>query len=124
MDPVSVILSALVTAGAKVGGQAVSDAYSGLRRLIVARFGGRDPRLEQRLDEYVADPETYGKPVAKALHGVGADGDQEIIDFAVRVLREAEAVQPGVTGGLVGKIDAAGGKVSVVHTVQGNFIVN
>jgi len=124
LDPLTVILSALATAGAKVGGQAVGDAYVGLKRLIVTRFGARDPRLEQHLDDYVQDQETYEKRAAKALHAVGADADQDLLDRAVEVLRQAEAAQPGVSGGLVGKIDAAGGKVTVVHTVQGDFNVN
>jgi hypothetical protein len=124
MDPISVILAALVTSGAKVAGQAVGDAYAGLKGLIVARYGRRDPRLEQHLDDYVDDQETYERPAAKALREVGADADQELVDLAVQALREAERAAPGATGGLVGRIDAAGGKVTVVGTVEGDFTVN
>jgi hypothetical protein len=124
MDPISVILTALATAGGKVAGQAVSDAYAGLKRLILTKFGAADPQLEQRLEQYVADQESNERPAAEALQEVGAGGDQEVVDRAVEVLREAEAAQPGVTGGLVGKIDAAGGKVVVVGHVHGDFTMN
>lgn len=124
MDPISVILSALATAGGNVAGQAVSDAYAGLKRLILTRFGAADPQLEQRLDQYVADQETNERPAADALQEVGADRDQEVVDLAVEVMRQAEAAQPGISGGVVGKIDAAGGKVVAVGEVHGDFTMN
>ena len=117
MDPITVILTALATAGGQVGGQAISEAYAGLKRLIVDRFGGKDPRLEQHIDDYVADQETYGKPAEKALREVGAAGDQEIVDSAIELLERVEQAQPGITGGMVGQINAQG--VVVAGTVHG-----
>jgi hypothetical protein len=124
MDPISVILSALVTAGAKVGGDAVSDAYAGLKRLIVNRFGAANPRLEQHIDDYVDDEETYAAPARKAIKESGAAEDQEVLDLAVEALKRAEAAQPGVTGGLVGQINAQGGNVVVSDTIHGGVHFN
>jgi hypothetical protein len=119
MDPITVILSALAVAGGKVGGQAIQDGYEALKSLIVRKLGGNQPKLEERIDDYVQDQETFRSPAEKALREAGAGADQEVVDKAVELLRQAEATQPGVTGGLVGQINAQG--VNVVHTMHGNI---
>ena len=117
MDPITVILSALATAGGNVAGQAISDTYALFKRRIIDRFGGGNPRLEQHLDDYVADQETYAKPAEKALRDAGVGDDEEIVKRAIELLEKAEEAQPGITGGLVGQINAEG--VVVAHTVHG-----
>jgi hypothetical protein len=116
MDPISIILAALATAGAQVGGEAVSDAYAGLKGLILRRFGGGHARLEQDIEDYVADQDTYEKPAREALETSGAAEDEEVLALATELLRKAEAASPGITGGLVGQINAE--NVAVAHTIN------
>ena len=114
MEPIGVIVAALSVTGGALGDQPIKDSYAGFRALLVRRFGGSSPRLERTLDDHAEDPETYEKPVARVLQDVGADRDQEVVDAATELLKQAEATQPGITGGLVGQINAQGGKVLVM----------
>ena len=119
MDPLSIILSALSVAGSAVGDQAIKDAYAGFKALIVRKFGATQPKIAEHLDEYAQDSETWEKPVIKALREAGADRDQEVLDQATELLQQAEASSPGATGGLVGQINAQGGRIVVANTIYG-----
>ena len=118
----TVILGALSAVGAAVGDQGIKDAYAGLKALIVRKFGASNPRLEQRLDDYVEDADTFAKPAEKALRDAKVEQDQEVVNLALEVMKRAEAASPGASGGLVGQINAAGGVVNVVHgNIQGGI---
>jgi hypothetical protein len=106
MDPITVILTALAVAGGKVADQVIRDGYAGLKALILRKFGHAEPRLEERIDDYVRDQDTFEKPADKTLRDAGVGTDQEVVDQAVQLLEAAERAQPGVTGGLVGQINA------------------
>ena len=122
MDPLTVILSALALAGTAlkpVVDQAIKDGYAGLKELIIRKFGGKEPQLAQVLEQHSARPDLYKPATEAVLRGVGADQDQELVDRATELLKQAEASQPGVSGGLVGQINAAGGRVVTAQVIHG-----
>jgi hypothetical protein len=117
VDPITVILSALAVAAGKAGAQAVQDGYAALKSVILRKYGRGQPKLEERIDDFVRDQDTFKKPAEKALQDAGVGTDQEVIDQAVDLLWQAETAEPGVTRGLVGQINAQG--VVVAGTIYG-----
>jgi hypothetical protein len=93
MDPITLILSALVagaTAAAKeTATEAVKDAYHGLKALVQRRFSGK-PVAETALGEYEKEPEMWKEPVRGALTEIGADKDEEIIKAAQALMEKAD----------------------------------
>src|SRR5258708_3566631 len=89
MDPITLILAALVAgvaAGAKdTASEAVRDTYNGLKTLIQRKFVGK-PQAELALTEHEKDPDTWEKPLKKALAEVGADKDAEVIKAAQAIM--------------------------------------
>lgn len=119
MEPVTVIVGALVAGAAaalkSTAEQAVKDAYAGLKRLVLDRCRHKAD-VAQAVVELESKPDSAGRKATlqEELAAAGVDKDQEVVDCAVALLKEAEKQNPGITGGLVGQINAAGGKVVVV----------
>ena len=122
MDPITILVTALSFAGTAlrpVADEAIKDGYAGLKSLIIRKFGGKDPDLAQVINQNEQRPELY-KPAAETiLKQVGADRDQEILDKATELLKRVEVAQPGATNGLVGQINAQGGRVVVAQVIHG-----
>ncbi len=94
MEPITLILTALI-AGASAAGQAVvndaiKDAYVGLKELIQRKFAGK-PSAEVALIEHKTDAQTWEAPLKKALLQEHVDQDTEIIEAAQKVM---QLVQP------------------------------
>ncbi|MDJ0743564.1 MAG: hypothetical protein QNJ32_09390 [Xenococcaceae cyanobacterium MO_167.B27] len=87
MEPISLIIAALVAGAAKAAGDAAPDAYNGLKTLIKRKFSG-DPKAEMVLEEHETDPETYEAALKKKLAEAGADKDEEIIKAAQELLKQ------------------------------------
>jgi len=90
MEPLSLIMAALVAGAAKAAGDAAPDAYQGLKALIKRKFGG-EPKAEMVLEEHESDPETYEAPLKKKLLEAGADQDEAILAAAQKLLDEMES---------------------------------
>ncbi|MDJ0581583.1 hypothetical protein [Crocosphaera sp.] len=89
MEPISLILSALVAGAAKTADGVAQDVYKGLKALIKQKFenqGKSDSVMI--LDKYEEKPEKTKPLLEDELTEVGADKDKEIIELAERLLRK------------------------------------
>ena len=94
MDPVSVILAALI-AGSAAGLQAsitdaLKDAYAALKRIITDRYKGVDVKHIER-DPAAADSR---RSMERQLRDSGAAADPDVLAQAHRLLDEAARSQP------------------------------
>jgi hypothetical protein len=131
MDPMIVsILTALATGAAAAAKDtasvAIKDAYQGLKTLVQRRLANK-PQADMVLAEYQKEPETWTKPMEKALTEAQAGKDDEILRQAQALLelvaRERPDIGISVTGSGAAASDhsvaagkggiAAGGDVSI-----------
>ncbi len=89
MEPLTLILGALA-AGAlaavqESAGQAVKDAYAGLKNLLRQRLNGNQAG-EVALTQYEQQPETWEQPLRSELSASGSDQDGEVIAAAQTLL--------------------------------------
>jgi len=97
MDPVSLILAALVTGVAtglatgpgEKAAAAVAEAYRGLRDALKRRLAGR-PAAEDAVEQYTQDPQAWKGNLEVHLRQAGADQDQAVLEAAASVLRLAD----------------------------------
>ena len=113
MDPVTLLMSGLTVVGATIGDKAIKDGYDGLKALLARKFGASAPTLTARVDDFVADPDTFAKPMEKALRESGAAQDPEIVGQVTTLVEKAEAVTPGASA-LIGQLKAIRSSVAVV----------
>ena len=116
MDPITLILTALVAGAAKTAGDAAPDAYKGLKALIQKKFAGK-PVAEAMLEEHEKDPEIYAAPLKKNLVEAGVHQDEEILKAAQALL---EQLKPEAATGTINI--GQGAKGIIGQTVTGATI--
>jgi hypothetical protein len=115
MDPITLIVSALVAGAAAAtkdtASEAIKDAYHSLKNLLMGKFAGK-PKAQAALVDYEEDPETYEKPLKKALTETHIDQDQDILEAAQKLMTLVQPQQMGM------------GKYNIQNTgtVQGQVI--
>lgn len=89
MDPMSLILTALLTGAGTVAkdtaGEAVKDAYQGLKTLIQRKFAEK-PEAELALQKHEEKPEVWKEPLKDGLAETQADKDEEIVLAAQKLM--------------------------------------
>lgn len=100
MDPISLVVSALVAGAAAsvkdTSGQAIKDTYQGLKSLLLRKFADK-PKAQAVLMEHEEDPETYEKPLIKALSNEHIEQDQEILEAASKIMTLVQPQQMGTS---------------------------
>lgn len=100
MDPVTLIVAALVAGAAQgvseTASGAVKDAYDGLKAKVKSWFG-EQPSKELVLVEHEKSPDTWQAPLKAALAETGAAGDPAVVEAAQQLmaLLDAAGTQSG-----------------------------
>ena len=82
----------------------MKDAYSGLKTLLQRRFQGK-PSAETALAEAETDPDTWERPLAKAVAEHGSD--QEVLALAQQLLQLLQSQQSAPSSQVVVSGDRA-----------------
>lgn len=119
MDPVTLVLAALVAGAAKGVGSAaesaVGDAYRNLKGLLGRLLRGRQA-AEVALQEHESNPAVWKAPLETELRAVGVDSDAAVLEAARQVVKAADPA-----GFAAGKysIVASGAGAIAGHTISG-----
>ena len=106
MDPITLIVTALVAGASKIGGEAAADAYRHLLAAVRRHFAGH-PQAENALGAHAGDPATGEMPLRQYLTERHVDADPTVTAAAQAVLT---AVQQH-TG--PGQVNVKGGEVII-----------
>ncbi|MDJ0600673.1 MAG: hypothetical protein QNJ37_17740 [Crocosphaera sp.] len=89
MEPISLILSALVAGAAKTADNVTQDIYNALKALIKQKFENKGKADSVMiLDKYEKKPEKTKPLLEDELGEVEADKDKEIIELAEKLLEQ------------------------------------
>lgn len=91
MDSVALILKALTTGRRLSMTRIIAETCGRLLTLIQSRFKG-NPGAVAALQDYKDDPDTYEKPLRRALKEVHIERDEEALKLSRRVISLAEQV--------------------------------
>lgn len=95
-DPITLILTALAAGIQATAGEAVKDAYAGLKTLLQRKFAGK-PAAEVALTEHEKKPDVWKAPLAQGLQETEADQDQDIIAAAQQLIQLSNLGKKGNT---------------------------
>ena len=126
MDPVSLIVAALA-AGASAAlkdtaGEAVKDAYAGLKSLLKRKLGDKQA-AQIAIDKHEEAPEVWEKPLEAELKESGVADDEEIVAAAQQMMKltDPEGSQSGKYNVVIsGGQGATVGDHNVVHQTYGD----
>lgn len=124
MDPVSLIVAALVAGASSAVKDTADDAIKGVYarlKSMLKRKLDRDPLDSVLVDQHEKDPETFAKALRAKLAQIEAGDDVEVVEAARAVLQIAdpEGTQTGKY-----RVQVSGGQGTVIgdqNTVTQNY---
>ncbi len=120
MEPISLILAALVAGAAKAAGDAPPDAYNGLKNLIKRKFESKGQSgANYVLDQHEKQPEAAKELLKGALFEAGANKDEEIVKKAESLLKQ---LTPEEAATIIQNYNIAGDVKGILGNVSGGKI--
>jgi hypothetical protein len=124
MDPISLILAALVAGAGKGVGEAaataVKDAYGGLRAGLRRVFAGK-PAAEYAVERYTSDPRGWKANLEVELRQAGADHDRALLEAAQLLMAHADPAGANAGKYSVNLAGAQGVQVGDHNTQSNDF---
>ena len=94
MNPLTLVLTALATGAAAAAkdtaGQAIKDAYQGLKTLVQKKLGSTNAGGQVALEKHAEEPDVWAKPLEAELRKVGAAQDQDLVAAAHALMAEVD----------------------------------
>lgn len=116
MDPITTAVVAAISAGlTDVGKQAVVDAYNGLKKIIISKFG-KDNQVSKAIAEVEKNPESKGQQLvlSEQIASTKADQDAEVVKIAQQLIEALKSTEDGREAIAKYQIDAKGAQVGVI----------
>jgi hypothetical protein len=117
MEPVTAIIGAIAAGAAAAAkdtaSQAVKDAYSGVKSMILKHFSNKNKAEgEMVLTNYTTKPDTWKAPMKEALLETDADKSADIMAAVEKLQKALEEMQGGPE--VMAKYNIKNSKVGVI----------
>lgn len=122
MDPIALLLGALVAGAQETASEVIKDVYQGLKALIERKLAGK-AAATLALAEHEKKPDIWKAPLVEAFKEAEVDQDVEILTAAQQLMALSHPHE-AMLGKFTVKITHAQGVIQGDHATQTNYFAD